>query len=148
MKTITLKSTPAQIRAIHALARKRGFDEITYRGILAQFGAAHSTDLSRDQAMTLIKFLRGKPESAIYPASNYSGSGARGTRISDHLTQRQADEIARLEEKLGMTDNPKRLYGLIRHVLGKQCSPSMLMKFEASKLIIVMRKMRGVGDAN
>lgn len=141
-KMRTSKITAKQIRAVHAMARARRLDEAAYRDVLAQYGAQHSTDLTKDQAADLIKSLRGGAPQPAPSASRYTGAGSRGTRISDHLTQEQADEIARQEERLGMSGNPKRLYGLIHHVLGKTCSPSMLMKFEASKLIMVMRTMR------
>ena len=48
---------PAQIRAIHALKARTNLPESAYRGMLAAYGAASSTDLDRAEADGLIARL-------------------------------------------------------------------------------------------
>ena len=77
----------------------------------------------------------------------YVGRGETGTAA--HLTQKQADEIARVEDALGWTSNPLRLEGFIRRQLGLPANVHKpvenLMSREATKVITGM--MRQTPDA-
>lgn len=71
---------------------------------------------------------------------DYVGKGIKSDG-GKHLTQKQADEIARLEQVLGWTDNPKRLGGFITRQTKKTKTVEMLGRKEASKVILGLRKL-------
>ncbi len=72
----------------------------------------------------------------------YYGSGTRGQ--GPFLTQDTADEIARLEDVLGWTADPKRLQGFIERQTGHKKSVRMLTKSQASKVIVGLKRVAGI----
>lgn len=129
--------TPGQVKAIHAIAGARAWTDQEYRERISLYnGVTTSKDMSYLDADDFIKRFGTRPDYH----NRYAGRGSK-MKPNGHLTQAQADEIARLENKLKMTDNPHRLRGLIVRVFTKNCTPDMLMNYEAGRLIMVMQKM-------
>jgi len=132
--------TKGQIKAIHTIKNAKGWSDDIYHDILAGYGVETSTNLSFKDANNFI-LTHGKYKENKTWYGKYKGNGSG--RRNDFLTQDQADEIARLEYKLKWNESPARLLGLIKRVVKKNAYPSMLMSYEATKLIIVLRKMTG-----
>lgn len=78
-------------------------------------------------------------QEASSESGRYVGRGAVGD--NRHLTQEQADEIARLEDELRWDGSPNRLRGFIRRVTGKKQTVEMLGGRDASAVISGLRKM-------
>lgn len=71
----------------------------------------------------------------------YIGRGSVGQ--PGHLTQEQAGYIARLEDQLGWSNNPRRIAGFIKRVTGSISTVEMLSSRNASKLIIGLERLTG-----
>lgn len=130
------RSTYGQIRAIHAIRRARGWDEEAYRGVLSSYGVITSTALTFADAREFIT-KHGDP-SKLKPDHHYTGKGIADGRAG-RLTQAQADEISALEKTLDWS--PETTIKIIRRMTGKNASPEMLMKHEAVKVILCMKKI-------
>ena len=59
------------------------------------------------------------------------------------LSQKQADELARLEWELDWHEDPSRLEGMIERILGEAVAPGQCSKAQATRCITVLRKMAG-----
>lgn len=127
-------ATPGQIRAIHAIARARRWDEDAYKSVLSGYGVITSAELSRKDASEFIS-LHGDPEK-LKKQHSYVGKGIADGRAG-RLTQEQADEISALEAALDW--RPETTVKIIRRMTGKNASPEMLMKHEAVKVILCMK---------
>jgi len=131
------KATKEQKAAIHCIKAAQGWDDAAYRAVLSSYHVDSSSDLTVKQASHFISHFSARH--APPKKSRYRGTGD-GVR-NGHLTQAQADEIARLEDALGWTENPKRLRGFIFRTIGKRCSVEMLMAYEASRVLTGLGKM-------
>ena len=137
--------TKDQIRAIRTIASRMFPDDDAYHNwLMNNYHVASTKDLSKQMASQIIEMLGDPTHTKISEESKgrYYGGGNPGSN-RDHLTQAQADEIARLEDALGWTENPKRLRGFIVRQIGKHCTVEMLMNYEARKVISGMKKMKG-----
>ena len=158
-----IKRDSQRIRTLRGKLRggvaKQGVTEDSYRAYLGRtFGVTSTTQLTEAQLRTAFRdyrlqwpFPRSKKKSPAKPprqpaaapwAGRYRGRGERGA--AQHLTQPQADEIARLEDHLGWTGEPSRLLGFIRRQLSLPESvtkpPEGLMVHEATKVITGLRR--------
>lgn len=70
----------------------------------------------------------------------YFGGGGR------MLTQAQADNVARLEDKLGWNAEPERLTGFLLRQTNRRCTVSMLMNDEATAVITGLMVLAGERD--
>ena len=70
----------------------------------------------------------------------YHGAGQRGDKTR-HLTQHQADEIARIEDVLGWTADPKRLAGFLERQTGARTLTSSLTRKQAADVITGLRRL-------
>ena len=117
-----------------------------HRWLLEEFDVASTRGLSFAQAGRAIDLLEGKrpkktQENGPEPwRGTYPVPGAKG-----HVTQAQADEIARLELRLGWAGTPDRLQGMIRRQLGRPASVTTpvanLANRQASSLITGMKRL-------
>lgn len=73
--------------------------------------------------------------------SRYIGSGREG--FAGSLSQKQADEIARLEDRLKWSPDPTRLLGFIERQIGRSLHVHELTKAEAVKVITGLRRLDG-----
>jgi len=155
--------TARQLRAIHTLRRRVFADDEAYRAFLLVShprkrwldpSRPSTAELDVNEARRVLDALikRQTPEPAPEPAppprpaarpwkGRYTGRGRRGR--GKHLTQAQADEIARLEHDLGWQDSPARVQGFIRKQLGGSAlkSVEMLTRREATLVITGLRKL-------
>jgi nucleoside-diphosphate-sugar epimerase len=129
------RATFGQIKAIHAIARTRGWDEDAYLGVLSGYHVTTSQDLSKADASEFIA-KHGDPAKIKFSRHRYVGKGIADGRAG-RLTQEQADEIASLEAALDW--RPETTVKIIRRMTGKNASPEMLMKHEAVKVILCMK---------
>lgn len=77
--------------------------------------------------------------------SRYHGRGEKG--MGRWLTQGQADKIARLEDALGWTSQPKRLIGFIERQIRVRATVEMLSVTNASKVILGLEQMKNSASA-
>ena len=108
-----MPSTPsnaAQRMRLGALRarRFRGKDDPAWVEFMAAFGCTSIADLTWGQAKEAIDVLEGRMPK---PSAHY-----RGDIGEEYCTQKQANEIARLEAALGWFGEDKRLAGLIRRI--------------------------------
>ena len=155
----------SDLRRIHALKREAGMDDDTYRALVGRIcdqhgikplGEPSSTMLGVRGRWDLIKALQravnqrgGKhrelPENRAYPThkGRYRSQAGGEKRWA---TQKQLDEIARLEDKAGWTENPDRLVGYARRVLRltENVLPQIdkLGRKDASNLILALRNVK------
>ena len=140
--------TKDQIRAIRSMASYIYQDDDDYRALLDQFfptkewsdaDRPSTKDLTRHEAHLLISALGTKKEHQQPWKGRYTGDGKRG--YGKRCTQAQADEIARLEYKLGWMSDPRRLVGFIRRQISRRKVVEKLSKREATKVITGLRKL-------
>ena len=117
-----------------------------HRWLGEQFDVASTRELTFAQAGRAIDLLQGKrPKKTTQNGAEpwrgtYPVPGAKG-----RVSQAQADEIARLELRLGWAESPDRLQGMIRRQLGRPASVSTpvanLANRQASSLITGMKRL-------
>lgn len=148
--------TTKQTRTLRGLAARHLYDDQEYRDWLrATFPEKEWTDPDRPSTLdlttqeaskaisTLLKYDRSRPSEDTPDLPDWRGYyTARGsTQQGKHLTQKQADEIARLEHKLGWLGEEKRIRGFILRTVGKAKFVAALTKREATHVITALRKM-------
>lgn len=148
--------TTDQIRAIRGKAAYIYPDDDDYRALLEQFfptkewsnpDRPSTKDLTRHEAHLLISALGNKKENQQSPwKGRYTGRGQRG--YGARCTQAQADEIARLEYKLGWMSDTRRLIGFIRRQIGRRKVVEKLSKREATKIITGLRQLLAEQSTN
>lgn len=95
-------------------------------------------DLSTGQGVTAIETIKALVEGKPVPKrGRYHGAGTSG--FGHLLLEGQADEIERLQERLGWDD--AALAGFVERQTGKRYLVSALPKRQASKLIQGMRRV-------
>lgn len=140
---------------IHIAKKDLGLRDADYRavvaGVMDRLGipgpasAASLTAQGRSVLLGVFREMGWAPKKAPRPDRNaawvgrYYAAGQRGE--AGHLTQAQADEIARLEYELGWQDNPDRLAGFIERQTGQKKTVPMLRNRDASKVIMGLRKI-------
>lgn len=143
-------STTQQRRRLGAIRAKMfgvngssGKENPGWVGLIESYGVSSIADLNYNQAKELINVLSGN----ITPrASSFTGVGGW------HLSQAQADEIARLETALGWSISPWRLKALIKKLFKSDAKRlfnpqdrrpivERLKKRQASTLIFVLLKV-------
>ena len=134
-------ATPAQIKAIHAIMRQKGWNDEEYRTVLSYYGVASAKQFTIHDASDFIATFGTRLPDPVPPAPAghvYCGRGVAGTP-NDHLTQAQADEVEKFERILGWSGSKTLLS--IQKYLHKSASVEMLMQFEARKLIHIMAQI-------
>lgn len=149
--------TTATTRKLRAMASKHFPKDDYYRAWLAQqFDGVRWSDPDRPSTLDLTErqgrraiallastgkphmaSLRSEPTPRPSHEGRYDGGGTKG--FEHRLTQGQADEIARLEDVLGWTNDPARLAGFIQYQLAKKKKVSKLTLSEATKVITGLR---------
>mgnify|MGYP001155424868 CR=1 FL=1 len=125
--------TKDQIKAYKTLINKLKIDKETELSMLERYKVNSCKFLSRSDAIWLIKELSKRVNE---PKKNI-GKGQRGSQM--HLTDLQAERIILLQQLLGYHD--AGLQSFIHRQVGKLKSVSMLMNYEASKVIVGMEKV-------
>jgi hypothetical protein len=127
-----------QIKALRTAAAKVFREESDYRDFLAQnfAGITSTKDLDMHEAGRAITLLR---KHTGYKEPRFEGQGT-GKRITDS----QARKIAALVATLGWTN--KGLFQFIERQTGKKCDVPMLLKHEASKLIVGLQRVAAKGS--
>ena len=142
--------TKNQTKTVRGMAAQALPDDDAYRSFLRSMFPTKEWDepdrpstleLSKREADAAIKALkRLLGRRSVQPwEGRYVGRGHTGQ--AKHLTQDQADEIARLEHKLGWLSDPRRISGFIKRQIGRTVKVPRLSKREASKVITGLRKV-------
>lgn len=125
--------TKDQIKAYKTLINKLKIDKETELSMLERYKVNSCKFLSRSDAIWLIKELSKRVNE---PKKNI-GKGQRGSQM--HLTDLQAERIILLQKLLGYHD--AGFQSFIHRQVGKLKSVSMLMNYEASKVIVGMERV-------
>jgi hypothetical protein len=161
--------TAAQLRALHTTRQRVLPDDEAYRALLRHTfpqkrwlsNRPSSTELDVQEARIVLDALASRARTTATPTPapappqrqqsapqppqpRYRGSGRAGHEVA-HLSQRQANEIARLESDLGW-DDPARMRGFIKRQLGLKDSAISktvegLTMREASTVITGLRRL-------
>lgn len=159
-RTIT-KTTTIELRRLVAVHFP---DDEDYRARLwNSYGVRSTLDLGEAQARELIAEIRrdlGHPERSrpappehpsgrAHWSRRYHGAGRKG--FASKATPAQVREIARLEDRLEWTVDPRRLVGFIARTLrfpeNVQRLPSALTKAEATDVITGLRRFAAARTA-
>ena len=142
---------------IHIAKKDLGLSNTAYRAVIAGImdrlgikgrpSSANLTAQGRSVLLATFREMGWKPRPAKGPSGHpwkgrYAGTGQAGE--AGHLTQSQADYVARLEYELGWQSNPDRLIGFIERQTGARKAVSMLRNREASKVITGLRKLHAM----
>lgn len=147
----------ADLAQIH-IARKwaedsRLIDEDGYRALVGSImdrlrlkGAASAAHLDARGRKLLLESFRTMGWSPSLSdktpkRGRYYGAGVPGE--AGHLTQQQANYIAKMEDEMGWTGEPERLIGFIERQLGEKKPVSMLRSREASIVITGLERVTG-----
>ena len=147
------KPTTTELRRLAAVFFPTDED---YRArLFTTYGVRSTLDLSEKQGREIIDDVRRElghaPRNARTAAKPHPSGREHWTRcyhgggskeFAHRLTPKQAREIARLEDVLGWTADPKRLTGFVARTLRLQApitkTPSMLTKAEATDLLTAL----------
>jgi len=155
--------TKPQIKTIRGMESQVFEDDTQYRNfLLATFpekewsdpSRPSTKDLTQKEAHRAIQALKdakgeGTPSPPDRPTPPPQGGepweghykGHPNKHQAGQLTQKQADEIARLEWKIGWTPEPSHVRGFIKRQLGTQMQVTDLTKREAQKVITGLRRV-------
>lgn len=130
-----LKITVDQIKTIHILKSKLKISHSEYESILSGYKVETSKDLLLWQASELIRNLSDKVSKMGF--AYVKAKGKRGRER--HLTPEQLSRIEVLQKLLGW--DSLQLTGFLERQVKRLTDVSMIMNFEATKVIIGMQRV-------